>query len=213
MSALQVSWLTSHFEQGKITQEEFASLYKRITLSEKQAANSRLAQGPVVNSRLKVARLHPETRRTLVRVRSFKKLVRLANYTMILALISVVYLAAERYQITGQLPSMSLSGLEQLLTQTPLKPLPSDIKLAAEYLYQQTDWNEQHVNQFSERWHNTLVSERVRYSNEHWFHSLKLALSLHIAEQSILARKGDRQAIKQAVLLSGLAKQLENKST
>ena len=216
MSALQISWLTNHYEQGKITQEEFTSLYRRIAMSERQAARSKSeSKSDSANKSItgvKVARLHPETRRTLARVRTFKKLVKVANYTMVLAVICIVYLSAERYQVTGSLPSLSLAGLEQLLTQTPREPLPSDIKLAAEFLSQQSDWNEQHIHQFSNRWENTLVSERERYSEEHWFRELKLAISLHIAEQRIMARKGDRHAIQQTVLLTNLAEILENES-
>ena len=214
MSALQINWLTSHYEQGKITQEEFASLYRRINLSEKQAASvTSQKDNSKKLSPVKIARLHPETRRTLARVRTFKKLVKLANYTMVLAVISLVYLAAERYQITGSLPSFSLAGLEQLLTQTPRKPLPSDIKLAAEFLSQQTNWSEQHINQFADRWENTLINDRVSYGNEHWFRELKLSLSLHIAEQRILAKKGDYHAIQQALLLTNLATKLESAPT
>ena len=214
MSALQISWLTNHYEQGKITQEEFASLYRRINLSEKQAANAplQLAESKKT-AEITVARLHPETRRTLARVRTFKKLVRLSNYLMVLSVICVVYLSAERYQITGSLPSFNLAGLEQLLTQTPLEPLPSDIRLAAEYLSRQTSWSQQYINQFADRWQNTLINDRASYSNEHWFRGLKLALSLHIAEQRMLARKGDHNAIQQALLLTGLAEKLENTTT
>ena len=212
MSALQVAWLTNHYEQGKITQEEFTSLFKRIRMSEKESVVGVNKESDTKRAKLKVARLHPETRRTLARVRTFKKLVRVMNYTMLLALISVVYLSAEHYQVTGSLPNMSVAGLEKLLTQTPRKPLPSDIKLAAEFLSQQSDWDESHVSQFSERWQNTLSSERVRFSNEYWFQGLRLALSLHIVEQRILAKNGNRKAIQQAVLLTQLAEKLENQS-
>ena len=212
MSALQVAWLTNHYEQGKITQEEFTSLFKRIRMSEKESVVGVDKESDTKRAKLKVARLHPETRRTLARVRTFKKLVRVMNYTMLLALISVVYLSAEHYQVTGSLPKMSVAGLEKLLTQTPRKPLPSDIKLAAEFLSQQSDWDESHVSQFSERWQNTLSSDRVRFSNQYWFQGLRLALSLHIAEQRILAKNGNRKAIQQAVLLTQLAEKLENQS-
>ncbi|WP_455375848.1 hypothetical protein [Kaarinaea lacus] len=212
MSALQVAWLTNHYEQGKITQEEFTSLFKRIRMSEKESVVGVDKVSDTKRAKLKVARLHPETRRTLARVRTFKKLVKVMNYTMLLALISVVYLSAEYYQVTGSLPKMSVAGLEKLLTQTPRKPLPSDIKLAAEFLSQQSDWDESHVSQFSERWQNTLSSDRMRFSNEYWFQGLRLALSLHIAEQRILAKNGNRKAIQQAVLLTQLAEKLENQS-
>jgi hypothetical protein len=212
MSALQVAWLSNHYEQGKITEEEFTSLFRRITMAEKESVRGSGSKSDEKNSVKKVARLHPETRRTLARVRIFKKLARAVNYTMILALVSVIYLSAEHYQITGKLPDMSLAGLENLLTQTPRKPLPSDIKLAADFLSQQSEWDESHVNQFSERWRNTLTSERERYSGEHWFRGLQLALSLHIVEQRIRAKNGDPHAIQQAVLLTQLARQLENES-
>ena len=210
MSATQIGWLTNHFEQGKITQDEFTALYERIRQAEKDFANKQDYTGNVAQGR--VARLHPETRRTLARVRCFKKLVKLVNYTMLLAIISVVYLAAEHYQVTGTMPSLNIAGLEKLLTQEPLKPLPSDIKLAAEYLAGQSRWDEQHVNQFLDRWHNTLLSERQRFSGEHWFQGLKLALSLHIVEQRKLAKTGNGHAIKQAVLLTQMAEQLEEAS-
>lgn len=210
MSATQIGWLTNHFEQGKITQDEFTALYKQIRQAEKKSDTDFSAgQHPV---KTRVARLHPETRRTLARVRCFKKLVKLVNYTMVLAIISVVYLAAEHYQVTGTVPALNLAGLEKLITQEPLKPLPSDIKLAGEFLAGQSDWDEQHVNQFMDRWNNTLLSERQRYSNEYWFQSLKLALSLHIVEQRKLAKTGNGHAIKQAVLLTQMAEQLEEAS-
>lgn len=210
MSATQIGWLTNHFEQGKITQDEFTALYKRIRQAEKDLGNK---QGYVDNvAQSRVARLHPETRRTLARVRCFKKLVKFVNYMMAMAIISVVYLAAEYYQVAGTMPPLNLSGLEKLLTQEPLKPLPSDIKLAAEYLAGQSQWDEQHVSQFLDRWHNTLLSERQRYSGEHWFQSLKLALSLHIVEQRKLAKAGKGHAIKQALLLTQMAEQLEETS-
>lgn len=212
MSALQVTWLTNHFEQGKITEEEFTSLFRRITLAEQESERGTGSKSDQIHVVKKVARLHPETRRTLARVRTFKKLAKAVNYTLILALISLVYLSAEYYQITGELPNMSVAGLEKLITQTPRKPLPSDIKLAAEFLSQQSQWDESHVNQFSERWENTLSGERARYSGERWFQGLQLALALHIAEQRILAKTGNSYAIQQAVLLAQLAKLLEKES-
>lgn len=212
MSALQIAWLTNHYEQGKITQDEFTSLYQRITLSEKETEKQSAQAGGKSTNRAKVARLHPETRRTLARVRIFKKLVKAVNYTIALALISVIYLSAEHYQVTGTLPAFSAAGLEKLLTQEPLKPLPSDIKLAAEYLMQQPEWDEQHINQLTSRWQNLLISERQRYNDEHWFQGLKLALSLRIAEKRKLAKGGDDQAIHKSVLLTQLSEQLENTS-
>ena len=210
MSALQVSWLTSHYEQGKITQDEFSSLLHRIINSENEACASTGINSAVGNQAKMVARLHPETRRTLARVRSFKQLAKVMNYTIILCLISLVYLSAEHYQITGSLPDASIAGLEKLLTETPRKPLPSDIKLAAEYLSQQAEWDESHVNQFAERWQNVLSSERQRYTGEYWFQGLQLALSLHIAEQRMLAKNGNARAIKKTVLLTYLADQLKD---
>lgn len=212
MSALQISWLTNHYEQGKITQEEFTSLYQRITLLEKESEQSAKLNRAQSNAKQRVARLHPETRRTLARVRSFKKLVKAVNYTIALALISVIYLSAEHYQVTGDLPPFSIAGLEKLLTQDPLKPLPSDIKLASEYLSEQANWDEQHISQYLDRWQNTLVSERQRYNEEHWFQGLKLALSLRIVEQRKLAKTGNERAIQQALLLTQMAEQLEDAS-
>lgn len=215
MSALQISWLTNHYEQGKITSEEFTSLYRQITLAEKQikASNAEsFSTGDMVSngkSKRKVMRLHPETRRSLARVRSFKGLARLMSYTMVVAFISIVYLSAEHYQVTGSLPSASIDGLEKLLTQAPREPLPSDFKLAAEYLSGQTDWHEVHVQQLSERWQNMQVSEREQYLDTDWFKALQLSLSLHIIEMKSLARQGDRLAIQQAALLTQLAKNLE----
>lgn len=209
MSAVQLGWLANHFEQGKITQEEFTSLYARINNSEKEAVTRQ--RQVVKSSRVvsKVARLHPETRRTLARVRTFKKLVSVVNYTMVLALISVIYLAAEHYQVTGSLPSANIAGLEKLLTQTPRKPLPMDIRQAAEVLSQHSSWDESHIQQFKERWDNTLLSERQRYSKEHWFQSLRLVLSLHIIEQRSLAKSGNRKAMQHTILLTQLEKFLE----
>lgn len=210
MSALQISWLTNHYEQGNITREEFSSLYSRIRQTEKEELRKNTNQDVGHEAaQIKVARLHPQTRRTLARVRGFKKLVTLGNYTMALALVSVIYLSAEHYQIAGTLPPLSFAGLEKLLTKEPLKPLPTDIKLAAEFLSEQPEWDEQHVNQFLDRWQNTLQSERVRYSSEHWFQGLQLALSLHIIEQKKLAKGGNGNAIQQAVLLNQMAEQLE----
>ena len=210
MSAMQLGWLTNHYEQGKITQEEFTSLYARITNSERESVqrpSSKKLNG--VTKTNSVARLHPETRRTLARVRTFKQLVRCVNYALVLALISIIYLSAEHYQITGSLPAVSISGLKTLLTQSARKPLPSDIKLAAEYLSQQSNWDEAHINQLSENWQKIGPSARKRYSHEHWFQTLTLVLSLQIVEQRRLAKSGDKHAVQQALLLSKLADQLE----
>lgn len=199
MSAMQLGWLTSHYEQGKITSEEYAALYQRITTGE-------TVQQP---GEQKVARLHPETRRTLARVRSFKKLALMVNYGLALCLISIVYLSIEHYQVSGSLPEMSAAGLERLLTQAPLKPLPSDLEMAAEFLSQQSNWDERYISQIQDRWQNTLISERERISSEQWFHVFQLALSLQIIEQGKLARRGNTNAIQQAIRLSTLAAQLE----
>jgi len=232
MSALQLTWLTNHYEQGKITPDEFTSLYRRIAQTEKQlrlqkCPELKVAEFPKVPNRkpveskslnesdqkkFSISQLHPATRRALVRVRSFKKLVQVMNYLIALFIVSTVYLSMEYYKVSGSLPSINLAGLEQLFTQTPRKPLPSDLKLAAEFLADQSDWYDDHVIQFAENWRNTLLSDRQQYSNEHWFHGFKLALSLHIAEQRYLAKSGDSHAIQHTVLLTQLAEQLEQNS-
>jgi len=206
MSALQVRWLNSHFAQGKISREEFASLFHLIAHSEAQAQHS------IETVKAKgVPRLHPMTRRILIQVRIFKTLAKLINYLLVVALISFIYLVAENYQVTGSLPELSMKGFEKVLTQTPRKPLPSDIIQAAETLSGQSSWYEEHVNQFSSQWLALEENQRQQYLDTRWFKAFVLALSLHIVEQRTLAKQGDSEAMHKVLPLVNLSKQLGNK--
>ena len=205
MSALQVRWLNNHFAQGKISQEEFASLYTLIASSEAEA------QQFIGNAKSSgVPRLHPMTRRTLAQLRGFKIMARTVNYLLVIALISFIYLVTENYQVTGTLPAFSIEGLEKVLTQTPRKPLPQDVRLAAEVLFEQSAWYEEHVIQFAGRWQALDQAQQREYQQTHWFKSFLLALSLQIVEQRGLAKQGNKQAMQQALLLVNLSRQLQN---
>ena len=207
MSALQVRWLNNHFAQGKISKEEFASLHSLIAHSEAEAQQSI----GVVKSK-GVPRLHPMTRRTLAQVRLFRTLAKVVNYLLVIAFVSVIYLVAENYQITGTLPAFNLEGLEKVLTQTPRKPLPSDIMLAAEALSGDSGWYNEHINQFASQWQALDQRQQQQYQRTRWFKTFQLSLSLQIFEQRALAKQGNKKAMQQALALTNLSKQIE-KST
>jgi len=208
MSVLQVKWLTQDFEQGKITREEFESLFSIINRSEQaaQQQNSLLTNG-------RALRLHPLTRRVLVQLRIYKKLITVVNYLIILSILSFVYLYAQYYQDTGTFPEFSINGFSDVISQAIRKPLPRDVEMAAEFLSSESGWSEAHISQFTGLWQSLEPKMQDQYQQTLWYRSFLLALSLQITEQRTIAKQGNEEAIQRSILLVKLANLLENKTS
>ena len=205
MSATQVRWLTNHFAQGKISKEEFASLYARIVSAEQQDVNA------PNNSQRKVLRLHPVTRRVLVKIRVFKFVARISTYMLMLAIISLSYIAFDYYKTNGTLSTFNVSAVERYFSQLTQQNLPADIKEAAEFLASESNWTEGHIYQFLEQWNNLAKTKRQELQNQDWFRSFTLALSLQIADQRALIKQGNKKALQRKLLLVKLAESIDNK--
>ena len=205
MSVLQLKWLTNDFEQGKITREEFESLFTVINRSENAA------QINSVSRTGKALRLHPITRRVLCHLRVYKKLSNIINYVILLAVLSFVYLCAAYYKENGTFPELSLQGFTNVISQIAYKPLPRDAELAAEFLSSESDWNEAHIRQFLHLWQGLEPNLKQQYQQSLWFKSLLLSLSLQITEQRTLAKRGDVDAIQKSLALVKMENILENK--
>jgi len=205
MSATQVRWLTNHFAQGKISREEFESLYSRIANSEQQSyTNNEHAQR-------KVLRLHPVTRRVLVQIRIFKNVAKLSKYAVMLAMISGVYIAFDYYKTNGTLSTFNVSAIESYFAQLTRNNLPTDTKEAAEFLANESHWDERHIYQFLQQWQNLDNSRKQEYQNQDWFRSFNLALSLQIADQRALIKQGDKMALQRKLLLVKLSENIDAK--
>ncbi|MCI0506293.1 MAG: hypothetical protein L0Z73_09320 [Gammaproteobacteria bacterium] len=203
MSALQIRWINYHFAHGHISREEFTSLRKRIAQSEQ-------AQNTDTESQRKVFRLHPQTRRVLAQIRTFKSAARLAAYFLFVGTVCAVYIVADHYKNTGTLNDVKLDVFERYFTHAaPEQPLPSDIKSAAEYLVLNSNWKEQHIHQFMSQWRSLDKTLRKEYQGQSWFRSFSLALSLHIADQRALLKQGDKAAMKRNLALVKLADEIE----
>ena len=190
MSATQVRWLTNHFAQGKISREEFESLYSRIANSEQQSyAKNEHAQR-------KVLRLHPVTRRVLVQIRIFKNVAKLSKYAVMLAMISGVYIAFDYYKTNGTLSTFNVSAIESYFAQLTRNNLPTD---------------KRHIYQFLQQWQNLDNSRKQEYQNQDWFRSFNLALSLQIADQRALIKQGDKMALQRKLLLVKLSENIDAK--
>lgn len=205
MSATQVRWLTNHFAQGKISKEEFASLYSRITNSEQQAHSSD------VNPQRKVLRLHPVTRRVLAQIRVFKFVAKISTYLLMLAMMSVIYIAFDYYKTNGTLSTFNVSAVERYFAQVTQQSLPADIKEAAEFLANESNWTERHIYQFLEKWQSLADSRQREFQGQDWFRSFNLALSLQIADQRALIKQGDKKALQRKLLLVRLAENIDKK--
>jgi hypothetical protein len=203
MSALQLRWINYHFAHGNISREEFTSLRKRIAQSEQ-------AQNADTESQRKVFRLHPQTRRVLAQIRTFKSVARVASYFLFVAIISAAYIVADHYKTTRTITDLRLDVFESYFTHTsPQQPLPSDIQSAAEYLVLNSNWNEQHIHQFLSQWQALDRTLQKEYQGQNWFRSFSLALSLHIADQRALLKQGDKAAIKRNLALVKLADEID----
>lgn len=202
MSALQLRWINYHFAHGNISREEFASLRKRIAHPD-QAQSAEGAQ------QRKVLRLHPQTRRILAQIRVFKSVAKLAKYFLLIAAMSVAYIITDHYRNTGSLADINLAVFENYFSRATQEPLPSDIQQAAQYLTEKSNWNDQHVNQFMALWQSLDKTQQQQYQKQGWFQSFSLALSLHIADQRALIKKGDKNAIKRQLTLVKLAEVID----
>ena len=205
MSVLQLKWLTNDFEKGKISREEFESLFTVINRSEKAAQKSSISQTG------KALRLHPITRRVLCQLRIYRKLTNVINYVILLSVLSFVYLCASYYKETGSLPELSLQGFTSILSQITYKPLPRDVELAAEFLSSEAGWNEEHIRQFLNLWQALDPKLKQQYQETIWYRSFLLSLSLQITEQRTLAKRGDVDAIQKSLALVKMEHVLENK--
>jgi len=205
MSATQVRWLTNHFAQGKISKEEFASLYSKITNSEQQthSENSNLQR--------KVLRLHPVTRRVLVQIRVFKTVAKFSTYLLMLAMMSGIYIAFDFYKTNGTLATFNVSAVERYFAQVTQSSLPTDTKEAAEFLANESHWNESHIYQFLAQWQDLDSNRKQEYQRQGWFRSFNLALSLQIADQRALIKQGDKKALQRKLLLVKLSENIDDK--
>lgn len=204
MSAIQLRWLTTHFAQGKISREEFETLYFRVANSQKKEARTKNAQ-----PQRKVLRLHPVTRRVLTQIRVFKIGAKLSSYLIMLAMMSFIYIAIDFYKTNGTLSNFSLAAVESYLTQVGQQNLPTDIKQAADFLANESRWTERHIYQFLEQWQSLELARQQEYQKQEWFRSFNLALSLQIADQRALIKKGDKKALQRKLLLSKLSEKIE----
>ncbi|WP_455206801.1 hypothetical protein [Kaarinaea lacus] len=202
MSAIQLRWINYHFAHGNISREEFASLRKRIAQSEKQQTTD-------IESQRKVLRLHPQTRRVLAQIRVFKSVATYAKYMLLLGFMSAAYIIVDHYQHTGSLTGLNFDVFENYFTKAPQEALPSDIKLAAEYLVSKSDWNEQHIRQFMTQWQSLDKKLRQEYRGQSWFRSFSLALSLQIVDQRALVKQGEKTAIKRNLVLAKFAEEID----
>jgi len=205
MSATQVRWLTNHFAQGKISKEEFASLYSRIANSEQHAHSNS------TNSQRKVLRLHPVTRRVLVKIRIFKSVAKISTYMLMLAMMSVSYIAFDYYKSNGTLSTFNIAAVERYFAQVTQVNLPTDMKEAAEFLANESHWNERHIYQFMAQWQAMDNSRQQEYQRQAWFRSFNLALSLQIADQRAMIKQGDKKALQRKLLLVKLAENIDAK--
>lgn len=205
MSATQVRWLTNHLAQGKISKEEFASLYSRIVNSEQQDADTN------INSQRKVLRLHPVTRRVLVQIRVFKFVAKISTYLLMLAMMSVIYIAFDYYKTYETLSTFNVSAVERYFAQVTQTNLPTDIKGAAEFLANESNWTERHIYQFLEQWQLLDSAKQREFQSQDWFRSFNLALSLQIADQRALIKQGDKKALQRKLLLVRLSENIDKK--
>jgi len=208
MSAVQLKWLTNNFAQGRISREVFESVFHSLKDSEDAALqeNTLLSTG-------KPVRLHPVTRRVLCQLRIYRRIVNVVNYIIIFSGLGIVYLGASYYQHMGSLPEFSMAGFNSLVSQLYQKPLPNDIKQAAEFLSGESDWSENHVTQFLTMWESLDPQLQQQYQKDLWYRSFLLALSLQITEQRTLAKRGHENALQKSVTLVKLSSILENKPT
>ncbi|MGD8571779.1 MAG: hypothetical protein PVG89_17315 [Gammaproteobacteria bacterium] len=205
MSALQVRWLTEHLSQGKITREEFASLYARVTTANR-AANEEQDGA----QHKKVLRLHPMTRRILIQIRAFKTVARGAKILLFIGLVIASYYAWQIYQSDDMtMAQFGKSTINALLSGTIAKPLPEDFQAAARFLSGQNNWALMHVNEFTARWAALDVTTQEQYKKSEWFRSFSLALALQIADQHALAKNGDVGALRRHEELVKLANMIE----
>jgi len=205
MSVLQLKWLTNDFEQGKISREEFESLFTVINRSENAAQQSSVSRTG------KAMRLHPITRRVLCHLRVHRKLTNVINYVILLSVLSFVYLCASYYKENGTFPEISLQGFTSVISQITYKPLPRDVELAAEFLSSESGWNEEHIRQFLNLWQALDPNLKQQYQKSLWFRSFLLSLSLQITEQRTLAKRGNVDAIQKSLALVKMENVLENK--
>ncbi|MGD8570456.1 MAG: hypothetical protein PVJ39_20380 [Gammaproteobacteria bacterium] len=207
MSALQVRWLTEHLSQGKITREEFASLYTLVA-----STTQNLDQG-TNQQRRTVPRLHPVTRRILVQIRMFKAVARAARNLLLIGVMCACYLAWEAYhQESGQ--NFNISAITgyftgALFTGATLQPLPSGIKPAAEYLSDRNNWQGPHIKEFDQRWQTLTQDKQNQYRETEWFRAFSLALALQIADQRALAKSGNVDAARRQQILKNLAQSIK----
>jgi hypothetical protein len=207
MSALQVRWLTEHLSQGKITREEFASLYTLV------AATTQNTDHGTNQQRRTVPRLHPVTRRILVQIRMFKAVARWARNLLFIGLMSACYVVWDAYHhdsgqhfdisaITGYFTGAMFAG-------TNGQPLPSGIKPAAEYLSDRNDWQAPHIREFDQRWQTLSQDKQNNYRQTEWFRAFSLALALQIADQRALAKSGNVDAARRQQALKNLAQSIQ----
>jgi len=201
MSALQLRWINYHFAHGNISREEFATLRKRIA----QPDQSQGVDAVDATQPRKVLRLHRQTRRVLAQIRVFRSVAKLATYFLLVTAISAAYIVTDHYRKTGSLADVSLLTFENYFKQVTQESLPSDIKQAAQYLTENSNWSDLHVQQFMMLWQSLDKTQQQQYQQQGWFQSFSLALSLHIADQKALIKQGDKNAIKRQLALVKLA--------
>ena len=206
MSATQVRWLTDHLSQGKITREEFASLYHRIIASQQDTGD---VAPQTQTGKRRVKRLHPVTRRILAQIRVFKMVARGAKYFLVLGLIAGLYITWDTYQ-QDNAGVFNADAIKSSLSRSLEKPLPADMRLAAHQLADQSNWYTAHIQQFNDRWAALNPEKQKQYQQEEWYRSFSLALALQTAEQRALAKSGNRDAIYRSQALVTLSQTLEN---
>lgn len=205
MSAIQVRWLADHLSQGKISREEFASLYNRVMAEREQAAGI-----DAITARRRVQRLHPVTRRILAQIRVFKRMARVARYLLVIGVAGALYAAwSNDLQFNDDLLKGQI--VTSLLSLSPawVPSLAPDIRQATEQLAGWANWNVQSVNEFNRRWR-ALPTQKIKtYQGTAWYRGFELALALQIAEQRALAKTGGGQAVLKAQVLDRLRHTLE----
>lgn len=203
MSALQLRWLTEHLSQGKITREEFASLYSLVA-SPAQDADQLGNQ-----KRRAVPRLHPVTRRILVQIRMFKAVAKGARNLLLIGVMCACYVAWDVYhQDRGGQP-FDISMLASYVTGTTVQPLPPGIKPAAQFLSDRNDWQGANIREFDQRWQTLSQDKQNKYRQTEWFRAFSLALALQIADQRALAKNGNVDAARRQRALKNLAQSIQ----
>ncbi|MCI0505932.1 MAG: hypothetical protein L0Z73_07440 [Gammaproteobacteria bacterium] len=194
MFVLDAETIAKHYVKGSLSKEQFVSLSASLALVERYAQS-----GNIVKKFISLFLCTKELRNYSIKCR-IKSVWRIINYAWLalLALSAAVVWRVDMEDLRDMWQSeIDVVQLADLVIAGTPEPLPEDMRMAVEYLSENSEWERLHVKQIRTRWAQLDAREKDVIRQTHWYREFLLLVTIKkVEEQKRQTTKSGKRTVR-----------------